>query len=48
MKKLAKKTKLQLDRETLQRLTEIPEELTDQVAGGRCTAAVTSCASCTC
>jgi hypothetical protein len=48
MKKLAKETKLQLDRETLLRLNQISEGLTEHVAGGRCTAAVTTCVSCTC
>lgn len=48
MKKLPKSSKLQLDRETLQRLNEISEGLTEQVAGGRCTAALTTCVSCTC
>jgi hypothetical protein len=47
MKKLTKKPKLQLDRETLQRLTQIPEEVTEHVAGGRCTATPTTCLACT-
>lgn len=48
MKKLAKQSKLQLNRETLQSLNQISEADTKQVAGGRCTAAVTTCVSCTC
>jgi hypothetical protein len=47
MKKLAKETKLQLDRETLHRLNQISEEVTKHVAGGHCTAAATTCATCT-
>jgi len=46
-KKVTKMPKLQLDRETLHRLNPISEEVTVQVAGGRCTAAVTSCVTCT-
>jgi nicotinamide mononucleotide (NMN) deamidase PncC len=47
MKKLAKKSKLQLDRETIQSLNQVSEEVTKQVAGGHCTAAATTCATCT-
>ena len=47
MKKLAKRSKLQLHRETLHRLNELPEKVTDHVAGGFvCTKADTTCASC--
>lgn len=47
MRKLAKKSKLQVNRETLHRLTEIPEKVTGEVAGGvLCTKADTTCQSC--
>ena len=45
MRKLAKKSKLQLNRETIHRL--VPEEATEQVVGGvKCTKADTTCLSC--
>jgi hypothetical protein len=47
MKKLSKKAKLHLDRETLHRLNQISEEAGEHVAGGRCTAVATSCVTCT-
>jgi hypothetical protein len=47
MKKLSKKAKLQLGRETLHRLNQISEEAGEHVAGGHCTAVGTTCVTCT-
>lgn len=45
MRKLAKNSKLQLNRETIHRL--VPESVTEQVVGGWvCTKADTTCYSC--
>jgi hypothetical protein len=47
MKKLAKRPKLQLHRETLHRLNEVPEKVAYDVVGGvLCSKADTSCVSC--
>jgi len=47
MKKRANASKLKLDRETLRRLSEVPEEVTGEVVGGvLCSKAATTCASC--
>jgi hypothetical protein len=47
MKKLAKRSKLQLHRETLHRLNELPEKNEKDVVGGFvCSKADTTCASC--
>ncbi len=47
MKKLPKRSKLKVHRETLHRLSELPEKVTDHVVGGvLCSKADTTCASC--
>lgn len=47
MKKLPKRSRLKLHRETLHRLSELPEKVTDHVVGGvLCSKADTTCASC--